>query len=455
MKKAGETESWWDRVRRGYRLWTSAYVSDTNTEDGYTPPIVLGAWALRQTSVLRRPENLYKRFAAAADPKTPQWVFGWLLRGHPQKHSDGTRIMSDDSFHLFESMSANPALSPALVERLVLLVQKLPPSGGVERQLQQTIENLCRHPQLSAHRRRDLVQHGATAAGLEMVLNRSGDTSDVMRNIGQEGKEIGLASSHLSLSAAEIEHLSRRWIQAHAAYRILVSHLKTSGFQGQPKKVLRRENAETEESLGASAALIVTHPQMREGCRELLIAELNRGDDSMCVWEYSLKKAIRVEEQVPCVDYRLFEARVEGLRGQPHAALGEELAPWIDALRDIKNRAHLPKDLNDAIVVRSAMQRSPATANIVALSEELRARMEWTPDTVRQCLMSSVKAVRLFGLHGVAEMKSGEELRAAEGLKGIEASAVAPTTGDDKKRVLNIQSASRSGTSHREGPSMT
>jgi len=387
-------------VKKSYYRWFVCDVSQAGTESGDTPAIVLAAWTL-----FSRSPGEARRYAAAANPRTPQWALRWLLRGHPKDHESPNSgyIIDSNSLYILLSMSANPALSHAMVEDLVVLVQSIP--GNRDRMFRQVVKSLCRHPHLSATRRSLLVREGTAAAGLAIHPHEGTNTSPEMVEIFHATEEMILAASHLTLSQEEVEVLSTRWRQNHEAYGAAKRFLQSSGAFLQKGHTLRNQEEETERALGRCAVLLVTHPQIKRECQQQLIAELNSGEASLCIWEYALRSMTSVEEQVPRMDHVLFEARVEGLRGKPVSPIGEEFSPWSDVLRHIK---YLPLDSSDHLVIQASLERSPETAAIVVLFPELRERISWTPEIVRRCLLSPVKEVRLFGLEGVAVIKSRE-----------------------------------------------
>jgi len=313
--------------------------------------------------------------------------------------------MSPNSFYILQAISGNPAMSEAMVEHLVVIMQRLPLIKDDVNIQVKIAQNLLRHPHLSLHRRGLLVREGAAAAGLPAPQRVWGPMGLEIETIFQDVEDIRLAASHVTLSQSEVHSLTARWCAHHEAYRVFHESIASNGEAAQ-QQVLRDHKKEIEKAFGMSAVLLVTHPRGGRGSREELIAELNRGEAGVGVWTHALQSVMRVSEQVPRLDHLLFEARIEGLKGKPMPPVGEELTAWEQVLQNSTGR---PSELSDRILVQSAMRRSPETAAWVAESAELRARVEWTPEAVRQCLLSAVKEIRVFGLEGVAAIRSREE----------------------------------------------
>jgi len=273
-------------------------------------------------------------------------------------------------------------------------------------------ENLCRHPSLSRERRDRLVREGRDAAGFGLTKDQAEDSLVEVEQVCAATEEIVLAAWHRDLTGEDLGVLCGRWMRQHEAYRIIEERLMAEDPTGSQHFLMAKNNpgsllCQAAIAIGRCAALLVTHPQVCRAVQNEIFSELNRGEASRSVWEYALKHVFSVEYQGASRDNRLFEARYTGFKGEAIVFTWQEEEAWREALGVMKCR---PRDSSDAIVVRAAIEGSTETASIVMNSPELRERIEWTPDLIRLCLLSSVKEVRRYGLEGVAALKGRETL---------------------------------------------
>jgi len=227
-------------------------------------------------------------------------------------------------------------------------------------------------------------------------------------------------------SSARVTELCRRWRErtddaAHAAAREDVG--------GTAQGVAVREWLATLSVAGAR--LLVDGKVTTEG-REYIQSGLCE-PVAMTTWIYMVHEVLSDPRGVALASLRTLcisriAAKSPGMPEQLPAQLTlNEYGAWDDALKRI---GQSPPDTRDGFVCAAACVRDERLALRVASNPLLSSRMRWDARVVRQCLISTRKAVREFGITGAAG------LRLQGGIFGAESVAKPQKTMEPKSLVV-------------------
>jgi len=397
---AHEVPTWHPRERT-YRKRGS---SNTETEDGRIAPMTLASWAVFTSTY-----GYVRRCAAAADPKTPWIVLEYLCRTsayqlrktsetmakHPgQESCDAYKDIeyknSDhiDALYVFECLSANPILEAKQVEFIIGMMNSLQSDRWNKyRDWTDISWNLSRHPHLSASRKERLVREGTCEAGLG---DPSGTLDLAMKEYGRRTRDatgIRLAADHLKLNEEDLAILTDRW-----------KHCMSDSIEESQRGMPSNWHVEDglEEVLGTGAALLVTHPNIREIDQIAVLTELKRDGVFSSIWEAALRAAMNSRHGAAEIVSEIFQARTESVKkngGRPiHRS---EIETWEKLLTEM---AHHDPVMSDSSTIMSAFERSSETAALALGNKKLVRRLAWSPELVRRGLLCNKKEVRLLAL---------------------------------------------------------
>lgn len=305
------------------------------------------------------------RLSAAADPKLPSQS----LRGAIRKY-----LETDSNSSMVPVFLRNPSTTTEELEQIAEMWRiRLSATENAVGQ-QESLIVLYEHPNVSRARREEM---------LDMI--ERGSRPRVSTTV--EALFLRCATLHRDMTASEMTALAAHWERAVASYET----------QHQSGVSLPLTSVEVQQNLGIAAGRILSHPNTGN---EIAARTMERAQHCQLpeVWASAVRAWMDLRECPREREWEMLERTMSSL-SDPTNDVSQEAAGLAVSL--VKNLTGESPHSRDGDVLLWCMEQSMFAKHLIETSPAVTARITWTRERVRYCLLSHVGYMRLYGIRGV------------------------------------------------------